>query len=915
MRPAAHRLAGPLPVLCLALAVVAQDGATWWAYQPLRRPPVPAVAGASVPEHPVDRFVWQQLHERGLPASAAADRHALLRRITYDLTGLPPTLEEVAAFVADPAPDAYERVVDRLLASPQYGVKWARHWLDLVRYAETDGYERDRKKPFVWRYRDWVVDAFNQDLPYAQFLRSQLAGDELPEPRVADLVATGYYRLGVWDDEPTDRLQTRYDDLDGIADTTARVMLGVSMGCARCHDHKKDPLPQRDYYAFLAFFENVKPYDLQARTVPVDGAQQSHAQARAEFVAARDALRSELSRRADAAWAVTPEAARVAAAATAATAEVARFSADRLTPSELRDERGSAVGQVHGQVVAVAGHRGEAMRFDGDDHILLPRLVQDSFSVSFFVRSDHPGDGRAEDLRWFAGTGLVDGEVGGVVADWGVAWHSDGRIVAGTGDPETFVASAPGHQDGQWHHVAFTRDRGTGRIALYVDGAAAGEAVGSTKALDAPRQLAIGRLLPGGRGFRGDLDELVFFDRALTSAECASLALDLPGGIAAPGLVANAPTAGADAAAGGRAFAQLAALRAPSLATVEVLAVQENGRQGPEGFVRIRGNVHSQGQPVVPAFPSMAGGGVPTIVPPAAEDRPSSGRRTALAAWITSPDNALTWRTIANRLWQHHFGRGLVRSSNDFGRLGDLPTHPELLDWLACELRDGGGSLKAMHRLLVTSATYRMASMPVPAAAAVDPQNDRFWRFDRRRLTAEEVRDSILAVTGELNLQLGGPSVFPPMPAQVLATASRPEDAWGESTPEQAARRSLYVHSKRSLQEPLLASFDQADTDNSCPVRFATVQATQALILLNGEFAQQRATRLATRLAAAAADLPAQLEFGLTLVTQRPARAADRDRLLALAADLQREHGKSPAEALQRCCLVLLNCNEFLYLD
>lgn len=915
MRPAAHRLAGPLPVLCLAFAAAAQDGATWWAYQPLRRPPVPTVAAAPAAAHPVDRFVWQQLQARGLEPSPAADRHALLRRITYDLTGLPPTLEEVAAFVADPAPDAYERVVDRLLASPQYGVKWARHWLDLVRYAETDGYERDRKKPFVWRYRDWVVDAFNQDLPYAQFLRAQLAGDELPEPRVADLVATGYYRLGVWDDEPTDPLQTRYDDLDGMADTTARVMLGVSMGCARCHDHKKDPLPTRDYYAFLAFFENVKSYDLQAQVVPVDGAAQGHAQALAGFGAARERLCAELTRSAGAAWAAATEAERAAASARAAQAEVARFDADRLLPDELRDGRGRATGKVHGQVVAVDGHRGGAMRFDGDDHIVLPRLVQDSFSVAFFVRSDQLGNGRAADLQWYAGTGLVDGEVGGVVPDWGVAWLADGRIVAGTGDPDVSLVSPAGHHDGRWHHVAFTRDRATGRIVLYVDGAAVGEAIAGTKLLDAPPQLVVGRSAPGGRGFRGDLDELVFFDRALSAAECAALALDLPGGIAAPDLLAQAPAGVADAAAGSRAFAELAALRAPSLATVEVLAVQERGRTGPEGFVRIRGNVHSQGQPVVPAFPSMVGGGEPTIVPPAAADRQSSGRRTALAAWITSPDNPLTWRTIANRLWQHHFGRGLVRSSNDFGRLGDLPTHPELLDWLACELRDGGGSLKAMHRLLVTSATYRMASLPVPAAAAEDPQNDRFWRFDRRRLTAEEVRDSILAVTGELNLQLGGPSVFPPMPAQVLATASRPEDAWGESTPEQAARRSLYVHSKRSLQEPLLAAFDQADTDNSCPVRFATVQATQALILLNGEFAQQRATRLAARLTAAAADLPAQLEFGLTLVTQRPARAADRDRLLALAADLQRDHGKSAAEALQRCCLVLLNCNEFLYLD
>ena len=426
MRPAPHRLLGLLPALCLAVAAAAQSAkdpagrepgsADWWAYRPLQRPAVPTTADPSFGRNPIDQFVLHKLEERGLQPSPPADRHALLRRITYDLTGLPPTAAEIEAFIADPSPDAYEQVVDRLLASPQYGVKWARHWLDLVRYAETDGYERDRKKPFVWRYRDWVTDALNQDMPYAQFLRAQLAGDEFPSPTVGDLVATGYYRLGIWDDEPTDPLLTRYDDLDGIADTTARVMLGVSMGCARCHDHKKDPLPTRDYYSFLAFFENVRPYDLQAHAVPADGAVQSHAAALAEFAAAREGLRTQLRRAAQAAWDATPEPVRNEAMAAAAKSRIAYFSGNQLTPTELRDERGVFTGVVKGQVVPIDGHAGGAMRFDGDDHIVLPRLVQDSFTVSFFVRSDQPGDGRGEDTRWFTGSGLVDGEMPNVIA-------------------------------------------------------------------------------------------------------------------------------------------------------------------------------------------------------------------------------------------------------------------------------------------------------------------------------------------------------------------------------------------------------------------------------------------------------------------------------------------------------------------
>ena len=272
--------------------------------------------------------------------------------------------------------------------------------------------------------------------------------------------------------------------------------------------------------------------------------------------------------------------------------------------------------------------------------------------------------------------------------------------------------------------------------------------------------------------------------------------------------------------------------------------------------------------------------------------RQSSGRRLALARWITTEDNRMTWRVIANRVWQHHFGRGIVRSSNDFGRLGDQPTHPELLDWLACEVLDRGQSLKSMHRLIVMSSTYRMSSAADERGLAKDPLNDAFWRFDRRRLTAEEIRDSILAVNGTLNLERGGPSIYPELPPAVLATASRPGSAWGRSSPEQAARRSIYVHVKRSLPEPLLASFDRADTDSSCPVRFATVQPTQALSMVNGDFANLQAELFAQRLRRDTKGLRAQLARGLELVSQRPARRDDVARLVKLAADLQAQVGE-----------------------
>ncbi len=896
-----------------AAALAAQDPGDWWAYRPLQRPPVPAVADATWPRNPVDAFVLAGLEARGLSPLPAADRHTLLRRVTYDLTGLPPTAAEIAAFVADGSSDAYEKVVERLLGSPQYGVKWARHWLDLVRYADTDGYERDRKKPFVWRYRDWVVDALNADMPYGEFLHRQLAGDERAEASAADRIATGYYRLGIWDDEPTDPEQHRYDDLDGVADTTARVMLGISMNCARCHDHKKDPLPQRDYHRFLAFFENLKPYGLQAQRVPVDGGAGRHADELAAYTAQRQRIEEHLRGAADAAWQALDAGQRQSWLDAAAAGERAAFSGDTSHATEVIDDRGGPPGRIVGQVVPIEGVRGLAMRFDGDDHVLLPRLVERSFTVSFFVRSDHRGPGAANDPRWFTGIGLVDAEVPGIVRDWGISWHGDGRILAGTGGPDTFVASGSGHHDGRWHHVAFTRDAATGRIALYVDGALAGEAVGTREPLDAPPKIVLGRIQAGGRGFRGDLDEVRFFDRAMTAAEVAGIGLRLPAGAATAELLA-ASAGAADARDASAAFVELAALRAPQVQTVEVLAVQENGAEPPESFVRLRGNVHARGEKVEPGFPTMLGAfaNVPVEVRPR---RHSSGRRTALADWIVRPDHPLTWRVVANRLWQHHFGRGIVRSSSEFGRLGDLPTHPELLDWLACEVVARGGSWKAMHRLLVTSAVYRMQSLPHEPARAVDPANDGFWRFDRRRLSAEEVRDSILAVSGALQLGLGGPGVFPPMPAEVLATSSRPEEAWGSSTPQEAARRSLYVHRKRSLPVPLFAAFDVADTDNSCPVRFSTVQPTQALTLWNGEFVHAEAARMAAVLERAQADVAAQVRTGLERVTQRPAGDADTARLVELHAVLVREHGKSAREALQRICLVLLNSNEFLYVD
>ena len=597
-----------------------------WSFQPVRQTVPPALATerrGEGPSHAMDAFIAERLRQKGLPVPKAATRRALIRRVTYDLTGLPPTPEAVEAFVNDPSAQAWENLVDRLLESPHYGEKWGRHWLDLVRFAETNSYETDEVKPHAWRYRDYVIRAFNTDKPYDRFIREQLAGDELPDSGADGLIATGFYRLGIWDNDPADKELALYDQLDDLVATTGQVFLGLTVDCARCHDHKIDPISQRDYYALLAFFRNIHPY-----------------------------------------------------------------------------------------------HNG------------------------------------------------------------------------------------------------------------------------------------------------GATDEL-----------------PLPGQTAAKALV-----------------------------------VTEAGRSAPVTHLLRRGNPGSPGEAVEPGFLSVLGAAIPSVTPPASGR--SSGRRRALADWIASPDNPLTARVIVNRVFQHHFGRGLVRTPSDFGVQGSVPTHPELLDWLAAEFIQDGWSLKRFHRLILTSQAYRASSVPTSEALKADPANDLFSRFDMRRLTAEEIRDSVLWMGGSGNPRMYGPGVYVNLPKEVLASQSVPGKGWGKSPPSEQARRSIYIHVKRSLLAPVLLSFDLAETDRSTPVRFATTQPTQALGMLNGSFFNEQARVLADRIRGEAGSQPkAQVRRVLHRVTARPPTEAEVVRGTALLESLTVEEGLGPTAALDAFCLLAFNLNEFLYLE
>jgi mono/diheme cytochrome c family protein len=913
------------------LTAVAAEGAftitdedrEWWSVRPLARPPAPHVRDRDWVGNEIDHFILARLEAAGLEPAAEADRRALIRRATYDLTGLPPTAAEVAAFQADERPDAWERLIDRLLSSPHYGEKWGRHWLDLVRFAETDGYERDRLKPGAWRYRDWVIDAFNSDVPYDDFLLHQLAGDEIETPTAASIIATGYLRLGIWDDEPTDTALAQYDDLDSILDTTSRVMLGMSMGCARCHDHRGDPIPQRDYYRMLSFFRGIAPYKVGGGNqptpehyvdrIPADLGSPEAGRAEERWRAERQRLVAELKR-------LEAEATREVGAErfAAATAErdrglVAHLAFEEEAALVAQDGEGRFHGRVEDAAVGIEGVLGRAYGFDGEnDSVRIERPVTDDFTISLWFRSSALAPGGVE-RRWYLGAGLVDGNVEGDVDDFGLALVGDGYVTAGVGNPTVFLSSDPGYNDGEWHHVAFTRERATGALVLYVDGEVVDEALGSSEALDAPAFLEVGRLLAGHGHFEGELDDLRFYDRLLSAREV--LDVQLGGGVAEPFADLVAEWGKKHAERHARVVDELLALEHPRRDYLDVLRVKELGPEAPPTHVLIRGNPHAPAQAVEPGFPEILDPQAPAL-PMRGPEAGTSGRRLALARWIASDDNIRTSRVMANRLWQYHFGRGLVPTPNDFGHFGREPTHPELLDWLAAELVDRGWSLKSMHRLIMTSSAYRMSSRGEADALSKDPENNLIARFDMRRLAAEEIRDSILAASGTLNLELGGPGVYPTLPEEVLATASRPDEAWGDSTPEQAARRSVYIHVKRSLLHPLLDTLDLADTDATCPVRFVTTQPTQALTMLNSDFMNDQASLLAKRAREEApGTLDASVARALQIVLGRGPRPDEVAGGVSLVRELEVEEGFAPDDAFTGYCLVLLNLNEFVYLD
>ena len=841
-------------------------GAEWkghWAFQRLGRPAVPVVEGVT---NPVDAFIRQALTRRGLPTPPPADRAPLLRRVTYDLTGLPPSEQEMKDFLADTSANAWERVIDRLLASQHYGEKWARHWLDLVRYADTNSFERDGDKPHAWRYRDYVIRSLNDDKPYDQFIVEQLAGDELPGQAKDALIATGYYRLGIWDDEPADRLQARYDWFDDIVATTSQAFLGLTLNCARCHDHKIDPLPQKDYYALLAFFHNITPMGYDGDAV------ERRIFANEEDRRAYEERIADLTRRRDAAQqAVTAIENRFRDAF--AKRAVAGGDLDDLEFRFFRDtwERLPAFDELKAEDVG-------AVPSNLFDITVAPSLRPDSFGYVFTGFLKVPADGEY--------TFTLDSDDGSrLTIDGRQILEYDG--IHGTGNPRTAtVALRAGRLPIRLDYFQWLHGKG-----LAVAWSGPGFASRSLSAVPA-----------------ADDDEFKLADAIARHGERV---------LGADGKKEYDAT-----------IARLEKLKKERVPVEKALVVSEHGPHAPETFIFYRGNPHAEPTPenrVEPAFPEILRAPAPVIPTPAA-DATTSGRRTALARWIASADNPLTARVMVNRIWQHHFGRGIVRSASNFGLAGDPPTHPELLDWLAAEFISGGWRLKPLHKLILLSQAYQASSTAQPHALAADPLNESFWRFDMRRLSAEELRDSIHVVSGAFHAKMYGPPVFPEIPDAVKATQSRPGQGWGSSPPTEQARRSIYVKVKRSLLVPLLADFDVADTDTSCPVRFVTTQPTQALGMMNGGFLHAQARVFARRVrgevtarqtqsVTADDEMAALVRRAVEIALLRPARQDEVAAGVALVDRLESADGVSPSRAFELYCLMLLNLNEFAYLD
>jgi mono/diheme cytochrome c family protein len=891
------------------------EGDMWWSLAPLVKPAVPKSDSPWI-RTPVDAFVLEVLKKNSLSPSAEADRRTLIRRLTFDLHGLPPTYEEVEAFVADEDPKAYEKLVDRLLESPRYGERWGRHWLDAVHYGDTHGYDKDKVRSNAWPYRDYVIRSFNEGKRYTRFVEEQLAGDVLYGDTTDGVTATGFITAGPWDfvghvelrEGTTDKEITRSLDRDDMLMNTMSTFTSLTVHCARCHNHKFDPIPQKDYYRLQAVFAGVeranRPYDADPK-----------------IAARRDYLKLETSRmeillgdlKAQVNKISTPELVALDARIKGKSAEAAR------TAAEFPRAANRTLG-YHSNIEPKADAT-KWVQVDLGSTQPIDRVI---LFPSHEVFGGHPGPGFGFPVRFK----VEASDDAGFEENVAVIADLTAEDVTNPGNvPQVFK---PGERTaGRYVRLTATKlwER-TNDYALAIseiavlhggENIAAGKSVTALDSIESGHAWGRNNFVDGffsessfeaAKKGGGDAEEL--FKRLVVASasqqELAELQAErrrvaeaaIPEHIRRELAAATERMAGVKLALSVIPAQEMVYAAASSFAPEGSFAPPPNGKPREIRMLH-RGSVAAPGEVVSPGTVQC----VTALESDFRLDDPNDegARRAALARWIVDEKNPLTWRSIVNRVWQYHFGTGIVASANDFGRMGAVPTHPELLDWLAAEFRDGDQSLKTLHKLLVTSAVYRQVSSEDDAKVKIDAGNRYLWRMSRRRLEAEAIRDATLAVAGKLDTTMGGPGFR----EFGFKDDHSPHYKYQEHDPDdpKSHRRSVYRFIVRSVPDPFMDTLDCADASLNVAKRNETVTALQALALLNNKFMLRMAEHLAANAEKAGDDREVQINAAFRLAFGRDAEDGEK----TVLAEYVKEHG------LANACRVILNLNEFVFVD
>lgn len=846
-----------------------------WAYKAPVRPPVPVVKNTAWVRTPIDNFVLARLEKEGLKPSQRATRETLIRRLSLDLTGLPPTLAEIDAFAKDTSPNAYEKVVDRLLASPHFGERQAQSWLDLARYADTNGYEKDQTR-VAWKYRDWVIDAFNHNMPYDRFTVEQLAGDLLPNPTLADLVATGFHRNTMLNLEGgVDQEEARYEVINDRVATTSTVWLGQTLQCARCHDHKYDPWSQKDYFKMYAIFSNTDFTPIGDASVSEQKYIEPSIEAPTpEQALQREALRKVIGGLDEDLKKSTPELDKAKAELVNAlrtrtpwnAASVSKADAGMVTLTAQSDGTFTATGANPNQV---------HYAFDlqpGETTISAIRV--DTFPVASLANK---GSGRSQDGNFVLSK---------------VEASLDGKPVAFAGASADFVQQGFNLNDlfddkGDTGWAVHPQIAQPHSLMLYLKEPVkmkAGQTFRLTLCHDSTEwvRYSIGHLRVSvspevDRGLLAASPEILALAKTDYRTPEQEAKLDSY-------FRANTPLLAEDRTKRSKSQAELDMLQRQ---IPMALVMREKPSKGP-----IMAPVHPRGEFLQKGEMVMAG--IPSLF--VKEAKPAGMTRLSLAKWLVDPKNPLTARVQVNRMWEQYFGHGIVETSDNFGTQGSLPSHPELLDWLATEFMRQKWDMKAIHKMIVMSSTYRQASEATSVLLEKDPSNTLYARGPRFRLDAETIRDNALAAAGMLNDQIGGPSVYPYQPQGIWNSPYNGE-YWRDSQGAERYRRGLYTFLKRTAPYPMYTNFDASSREVCTVRRIRTNTPLQALNLLNDQSFLEAAKGLAERTVKAKSDAKSRIIYAFRLTTCRAPSSEELARLQALLTKLKSRYQADPESA------------------